>query len=278
MILLLGIFGGGKAYSQSVFIVTAEKPKSETTTQFYVYAKDELGAAEQVTLNGWKVVDVEKVPDKGSSDETSLADSLENNIQKDSNSLKNNDNKTDNNTEKSLKRDTSDNNTNSTGTNNLVKINKTNSYPYNGNASGLDLSERKFLQKIEKSVLPKENVMNSVSPEKLAYNTSIYFKLGKYQKEFSSEEVKLLKSFDNETVVILYGHTDSVPVKNNSEKFRTNYELSLKRADFIKKSIVDFSDIKQRNVKIAGFGALFPAEDNDVNGEPLNRRVEIYEY
>ncbi len=275
VIFLSVIFGGDKAYSKNVYIVTAQKPKSQTTTQFYVYANNELEAAENVTLNGWKVLDIKKSGGQVETKEDNISETNQEVKQDEANKpTEPTDNDTSVDSESSLNKGT--------------KIEKTsdlkneftskNEPAPNDNYSSDNYSANSYVMSLESNILPQEKVLRKVDPVKLRYFGAVYFDLGKSEKNFTEEEIKRFKSIDNESNIIVYGHTDSVPVSQRNEEFKTNYELSLKRAMFVKKAIVKYSGLSADNVKIAGFGALFPKEDNTVEGQPLNRRVEIYEY
>ena len=74
--------------------------------------------------------------------------------------------------------------------------------------------------------------------------------------------------------IIIVGHTDYVG------SFRMNQELSLKRAEAVRKFLLDFAQTRRiRNLEIKDVRAVgyqFPASDNETpEGRSLNRRVEI---
>ncbi|MBZ4672633.1 MAG: hypothetical protein JG762_863 [Deferribacteraceae bacterium] len=102
----------------------------------------------------------------------------------------------------------------------------------------------------------------------------IYFESGKYNTDFSKFDNL---TFSNNKIYLIYGYTDSLPVKPN-DYFKTNYELSILRALEVKKYLIEKKGLKDENLKIAGFGEFYPKKDNTFNGSPVNRRVEIYEY
>lgn len=268
-IFLFVIFGGDKAFCKNTYIVTAQKPESGVTTQLYIYSNDEVEAAELVTLNGWKVLSVEKKPDEQSKIKESSPTEKDKEFRQQNivNPTKNSNNSTYSNSGSALKI-----------ASNIEKISAFKSdYTQKNKPELIDnYSKNDYQLSLEKKILPKEHILKNINPVKLKYFGVVYFDFGAYKKVFTEDEIETFKSLDNVSNIIVYGHTDSVPVDPHSKSFRTNYELSLKRARFVKNAIANYTSAK--NITIAGFGALMPKKDNTVNGEPLNRRVEIYGY
>ena len=86
---------------------------------------------------------------------------------------------------------------------------------------------------------------------------------------------------DKNKQYVIFGFSDDVPVTSNS-RYKTNFELSLKRAKFIKDKLLSLG-FKVENMKFYGLGTMYPivkSEGNlsDLEPMPENRRVEIYEY
>jgi hypothetical protein len=111
---------------------------------------------------------------------------------------------------------------------------------------------------------------------KLKYILTVYFDPCKYSTILDNKTIDTLKSLNEKGEYIVYGHTDSVPTITKDD-FRNNYELSLKRAKFLKDFIVNISNIPLNNIKIVGLGEFYPLVDNNIDGARLNRRAEIYE-
>jgi len=104
---------------------------------------------------------------------------------------------------------------------------------------------------------------------------AVYFELGKFQKQLSEKEKSIIENADPEKHYVIIGHTDDVKVIPNVE-YADNFQLSLKRAEFIKKFLID-KDVPEDNLKIVGLGPAFPAAKNKKEGQPLNRRAILYE-
>lgn len=118
---------------------------------------------------------------------------------------------------------------------------------------------------------------NLSSPnQQLRYILSIYFEPCKYSVLIDNETVNKIKKLNTSGHYIIYGHTDSKPVKK-SRDFKNNYELSIKRAAFLKSFIISMTDIPADNIRIVGLGEFYPKVDNTISGAPENRRVELYE-
>lgn len=88
----------------------------------------------------------------------------------------------------------------------------------------------------------------------------------------NSEEAK---GFD----VIIVGHTDDIPIQKPATRVKhpTNWYLSVHRAISVLNVMVE-SNIAPKRMSARGFGEYRPVAENKPNkeGNPLNRRVEIY--
>jgi chemotaxis protein MotB len=122
----------------------------------------------------------------------------------------------------------------------------------------------------------QKNNISLYNEKKSEYILITYFDFGKDSTTLTEKEIDRLKQLNPKSIYFIYGHTDSVPVKANS-KYKNNYDLSLKRANFIKEQMIKFAKIPPENIKVVGLGEFFPAVSNSLKGEKKNRRVEIYE-
>jgi len=88
-----------------------------------------------------------------------------------------------------------------------------------------------------------------------------------YSKEIE-KAVRLLKAYPK-TTVTLEGYTDSI----GTDKY--NMDLSLRRAESVKKDLVENYTIDGSRISTHGFGESNPADTNDTReGRQKNRRVE----
>ncbi len=86
------------------------------------------------------------------------------------------------------------------------------------------------------------------------------------------EMIIILKRY--ESPVIIDGHTDSMPI--NNKKYPSNYELSLDRANEVKKYLIK-KGIDSRRITIKGFSDTKPLlPNNSPENMYRNRRAEIY--
>ncbi len=81
-----------------------------------------------------------------------------------------------------------------------------------------------------------------------------------------------LKSLPNRMTV--EGHTDSVPI--HTDRFPSNWELSVGRASTVLRTFVDGHGIPARKLSAAGYADQRPLASNETaEGRAANRRVEI---
>jgi len=116
---------------------------------------------------------------------------------------------------------------------------------------------------------------NGIFSENLKEVGAIYFSLGKYTKELTEDETKIIGSVLQGKKYVVIGHTDDVKVVPNKE-FSNNFHLSVKRAEYVRELITGES-IDSESVKIIGLGPAFPDAENKKGGQPLNRRAVLYE-
>lgn len=82
----------------------------------------------------------------------------------------------------------------------------------------------------------------------------------------------VLKRIPNRIAV--EGHTDNVPI-NNSE-FKSNWELSVKRATEVVRYLIEEEGISPKRLSASGYAEYRPIAPNDSpHGRALNRRIEI---
>lgn len=82
----------------------------------------------------------------------------------------------------------------------------------------------------------------------------------------------VLTSIEND--IIIEGHTDSIPIKN--ELYKDNWQLSFDRAYNVLKYMVDVHKIDPFRVSAIGYGEYRPRVDNDTyENRSKNRRIEV---
>ena len=84
---------------------------------------------------------------------------------------------------------------------------------------------------------------------------------------------QMLRGLDNS--IRIAGHTDNVPIHN--EKFRSNWDLSAKRAINVMNFMVVKGGMSPVKLSIQAYGEYAPKFDNSTeDGRSKNRRVEIF--
>ena len=80
----------------------------------------------------------------------------------------------------------------------------------------------------------------------------------------------------NDKAILVEGHTDAVPISGKlTEKFPTNWELSVARATTVVRFLED-AGVDPNNLGAAGFSRFRPVAGNDSDkGKSQNRRIEI---
>lgn len=92
--------------------------------------------------------------------------------------------------------------------------------------------------------------------------------------DFISEIIK--KEEFGERQLRVEGHTDSDPITNASNKYPTNWELSVIRATNVLRYLVEVQNIQGDRVSASGYGAERPLVANDTaENKAINRRVDI---
>lgn len=74
--------------------------------------------------------------------------------------------------------------------------------------------------------------------------------------------------------VTVAGHTDNIPIQ--TDRFPSNWELSMARACVAAKFLIDETDISPSKVQVIGYAENRPIETNETpEGRSANRRVEV---
>ncbi|MBN1626636.1 MAG: OmpA family protein [Deltaproteobacteria bacterium] len=82
----------------------------------------------------------------------------------------------------------------------------------------------------------------------------------------------VIKTVPNE--IRIEGHTDNVPI--STIEFRSNWELSVRRATEVVKYLVENGGISPKRISAAGYAEYRPVAENDTEvNRALNRRIEI---
>ena len=125
------------------------------------------------------------------------------------------------------------------------------------------------------SVKIKEGHISVVLPSSILFNSG-QTKLKKQATSSLSKVCKVLKKdFPNDTIRI-EGHTDSDPIKRTKQVYKTNWELSAKRATTVLHYLIDNCHLDPKKLYLAGFGEYQPVASNkDKSSKKKNRRVEI---
>lgn len=207
----------------------AEKAPKGVKTTFHIWALSEEDAKENLALNGWKILEINKINLNKLENDSNYQDNSNMKLKATSVSLKDENNK--NNSD-------------------LLKYDNKAAPYYDYN-----------------------NFKNLIDGKKLEYVAEVKFETGKYTGNYSN--LDNINFNDNKTY-FLYGNADSLPVRPNN-MYRTNYELSILRAKEVKNYLIKAKSLNEENLKIVGFGEFYPKKDNGFEGNPENRRVEIYE-
>ncbi len=117
------------------------------------------------------------------------------------------------------------------------------------------------------------NSANPYEPARDEYNNAVPGKLYDPNVDATLEQVARLAGQFARAVILIEGHTDSsmkgrVPVQ-------AVRDLSLARAEAIKRALVEKFKFDPNKFSIEGKGYDVPADPNDPNNQALNRRVEI---
>lgn len=79
-----------------------------------------------------------------------------------------------------------------------------------------------------------------------------------------------------EIAVLIEGHTDNVPYRNQGQGVDNNWDLSTKRATAIINILIENAEIPKENLTAAGRSEYAPiATNSTVEGKAKNRRIEV---
>lgn len=129
-------------------------------------------------------------------------------------------------------------------------------------------------QKAGGATLP-DNSTAILKDENYRYIATLYFGLGEYETSVPDDFLERIKDIKLDNKFLVLGHTDTVPVVKN-KYFDNNPELSELRAKFLR-SFLSSKGISNTNVNIKGMGTLMPVKENLKEGQPMNRRADLYE-
>jgi chemotaxis protein MotB len=91
-------------------------------------------------------------------------------------------------------------------------------------------------------------------------------------KETLDKIVPVIKTLPND--IRIEGHTDNVPI--NTAEFKSNWELSVRRATEVVRYLIENGGIKPERISAAGYAEYRPMAPNDSDANrSLNRRIEI---
>ncbi|WP_338753334.1 flagellar motor protein MotB [Bacillus sp. FJAT-52991] len=131
--------------------------------------------------------------------------------------------------------------------------------------------EENNLQDKVKTTLNGEGLLLSIR-ENVLFNSGVAEVREEDRK--AAQEISKLLEMEVPRNVIISGHTDNVPIKN--DQFESNWELSAMRAVNFMKVILDNKNLDPRLFSAKGYGEYQPIASNETaEGRAQNRRVEI---
>lgn len=93
---------------------------------------------------------------------------------------------------------------------------------------------------------------------------------------FMNKIASILETYPD-SIIEIEGHTDNVPIHNS--RYESNRYLSTARATNVYEYLMEHANLKDENLKVAGYGESRPAASNDTpEGRARNRRVVIKIY
>ena len=110
----------------------------------------------------------------------------------------------------------------------------------------------------------------------IGVNNRVTFSSGSTLLKNSSHQVlrgvaKVLKSQFAGRRFFVEGHTDTDPIKKTKDKYSSNRDLSMQRADSVAKYLIS-QGVPESSIVTVGFGQFDPL---DRSKKDVNRRVEI---
>ncbi len=121
------------------------------------------------------------------------------------------------------------------------------------------------------------NSANPYEPARDEYNNVVPGKLYDPNVDATLEQVARLSGQFARAVILIEGHTDS-SMKGKGVPVQFVRDLSLARAEAIKRSLIEKFKFDPNKFSIEGKGWDSPADQNDPDNQRLNRRVEISVY
>ena len=89
-----------------------------------------------------------------------------------------------------------------------------------------------------------------------------------------AREISALLIMDPPRSIVISGHTDNIPIKNN--EYDSNWDLSVMRAVNFMKVLLENDKLEPEWFSAKGYGEFKPVASNDTaEGRAKNRRVEI---
>ena len=105
----------------------------------------------------------------------------------------------------------------------------------------------------------------------------LLFETGKAELNYSSKaSIKKIAAVIKNTpyMVNIIGHTDNIPM--HSEKFTTNWELSVARASTVARFLIEEMKMNPNQFVVSGYSSYRPLKPNtNTRNRAINRRVEI---
>lgn len=241
-----GVFAAESYSERGVYAVTIENNSSKVKTVMTVFAESEQDANDHVALNGWTVIGVKRLSQEEakafdlSSDGVSSVtpDNVEIKPLKDSGVL----------SDPNLK--SANDGTESTA-----------GYP-------------PIVRRDNPSSDVQDNLNLLPTSPDLEFIAVYHYDLGVIEPIRNPVNNGKISSLDKGGSYVVFGHADTVPVGENAS-YGSNFELSYKRASFIKEIMVR-AGIPADSIRTVGLGTTKPVVKNSEGGSPANRRVEIY--
>ncbi len=239
----------GEAYPErGVYSVTIENNTSKVKTVMTVFAENEQEARDNVALNGWTVIDVERLNEKEAERFIMSLDSL------------------DNHTPEQVEIES------------VMTDNQHHDTELNKNIDGTeDISGYPPIKKTDNEIYDVADNLNILptSPE-LEFIAEYNFDLGVVEPIRNPVNNGKISSLDKNGKYVVFGHADNVPVSDNAN-YGSNFELSYKRGLFIKDIMVR-AGITADNIRVVGLGSNYPIVRNTKTGNQANRRVGVYKF
>jgi chemotaxis protein MotB len=162
----------------------------------------------------------------------------------------------------------------------------------NKSSNGESIEEHKKTEEIKEMNDVKEKIQEEV--EKSEYSDKVNVVLMNEYLEITIQDVVLFETGGSEILKGVYpvltkiatsltkldndirvaGHTDNMPI--NTEKFRSNWDLSAIRAINVMNFIIDKGNLNPKKLSVQAYGEYTPKFNNSTEeGRSKNRRVEI---